>query len=360
MLYGSRYPLLGMPLLALLGCAGSPPKSILDGPQEPANLPPPPAGSPVAVHGQLHVEGTTLKDQAGAPIQLKGVSSMWLNWETKPFAESKSGLEFMRDTWKLSVIRASMGIEAQQGYLTNADYMASKVETIVQNAVKAGVYVLVDWHTEQAVAQQAEAIRFFTAMAQKYGTYPNVIWETYNEPRGYSWPEIKAYHEAVVDAIRAVDPDNPIVLGTPTWSQDVDTASQDPVAPSSGATNLLYTLHFYSCTHMKQFRDKGDVAMANGIALFVTEFGATDANGGRPPKNTVCRDDANLWFAWMAQNYIGGVAWRIDQCGESSCMLTADAPTGGPWTDDVLTTDLVDTTSTSYGHGQFIVDWLRQ
>lgn len=349
-----------------LGCASAPPTSALEDPTPPTDLPEAPAGSPVAAHGQLQVDGPLLKDQAGVPYQLKGVSSMWLNWESAPYAESRNALAYMRDNWKLSVIRASMGIDATGGYLNGGQAgMLSKVEAIIQNAIVTGVYVLVDWHTEKAVTQQKEAIAFFTAMAKKYGGFPNVIWETYNEPRGYSWDQVKPYHEAVVDAIRAVDPDNLIVMGTTNWSQDVDIAAGNPVSPQSGRKNLLYTLHFYSCTHKQSFRGKGDTAIVNGLALFVTEFGATPADGGVPPKNHVCRDETNLWFDWMATNNISGVAWKLDKCADSSCLLLPSAPVNGPWTDDVLTSDLANTAvstgvTSGGGHGLFIVDWIRR
>jgi endoglucanase len=311
-----------------------------------------------------------LVDQYGAPFQLKGVSSMWLEWESQPFAESKAGLQYMRDNWGLSVIRASMGTDQQGGYLSNQS-IKSQVETIVQNAISLGVYVLVDWHTEQAVSQQAASVAFFTAMAIKYGAYPNVIWEPYNEPQGHAWSEIKTYHEAVVGAIRQVDPDNLIVLGTPQYSQRVDQAAADPVA----GTNLLYTLHWYSCTHGKSpFRNYGDTAIAAGIALFVTEFGATFSDGGTVSNahTYVCEDEANLWFAWMQQNNISGVAWKLDQCTDSSCILNAGAKASGPWTDDKLSSDVggalytgalgsgVSGHAIQGGHGQFVVNWLRQ
>jgi endoglucanase len=329
-----------------------------------------PPGSPVYVHGQLHVDGTMLKDGAGSLVQLKGVSSMWLNWESKAFAESLSALTYMRDHWKLSVIRASMGAEAGKGYLTgdaNKATMLAKVEAVIGNAIALGVYVLVDWHTEKAVDQQADSVAFFAALARKYGSYPNVIWEPYNEPHGYTWAQIKPYHEAVVDAIRTVDPDNVIVMGTPNWSQDVDVASLDPVKPTSGARNLMYTLHFYACTHKQKYRDKGNTAMANGLALFVTEFGATPSDGGVAANgdNYVCRAETNAWWDWMSLNNVSGVSWKLDQCTDTSCILTANAPVGGPWTDDFLTSDVNNTAvSTGVtqggGHGLFIVSWLRE
>jgi Cellulase (glycosyl hydrolase family 5) len=311
-----------------------------------------------------------LVDQNGAPFQLKGVSSQWLAWETRRFAESKSGLQYMRDHWKLSVIRASMGTEANGGYLSSPAAMKSQVESVIHNAIDLGVYVIVDWHTEQAVAQQDAAIAFFTEMAKKYGAYPNVIWETYNEPKGYAWVQIKPYHEAVVAAIRAVDPDNLIVLGTPNFSQRVDQAAADPVI----GTNLLYTLHWYSCTHGQMFRDYGTTAIAKGIALFVTEYGATFSDGGLAGNghDFVCEGESNRWFEWMQQNNISGVAWKLDQGSDSSAILGATAGIDGPWTDDRLSSNVggepyagtfgggVLGPATKGGHGLFIVNWLRQ
>jgi endoglucanase len=337
---------------------------------------PVPALNPVAMYGQLKVVGTDLQDRSGNPVQLKGVSSQWLNYETKTFPESKSAIQYARDHWKLSVIRAAMGIDARSGYLgtgagTNANRaaMQTKVDTIIQNAIDLGIYVIVDWHTSNAVTATATqtdaAVAFFTDIAQRYGGSPNVIYEPYNEPNRVTWAQIKPYHEAVVAAIRAQDPDNLIVLGTPTFSQDVDLAAQDPVAGS----NLLYTLHFYACTHKQSLRDKGTAALGRGIALFVTEFGSTPADGGviNSGDPFVCEDEARSWFAWMADHHISGAAWKLDQCTDTSCILTADAPLDGPWTDNFLTSDanamMVDggvRPPSGGGHGQFVVDWIRE
>ena len=355
-----------------LSCAAAPPSENWVAPT-PGSAP---AGSPVALHGKLRVATTTavlsqLVDEHGALFQLKGVSSQWLQWETQHYPESKNGLVFMRDNWKVSVIRAAMGADkSADGYMARPMGIKKQVETMIHNAIEMGVYVLVDWHTEQAVIEQDASVAFFTEMATKYGAYPNVIWEPYNEPNGFDWLQIKTYHEAVVAAIRTVDPDNLIVLGTPNYSQRVDQAAADPVV----GTNLLYTLHWYSCTHGQMFRDFGTTAIAKGIALFVTEFGATFSDGGTSNNDHtyVCEDEANLWFAWMAQSDISGVAWKLDQCPDSSCILTSEAPLNGPWTDDKLTSDAggalyadgfgggVSGTGIKGGHGKFVVDWLRQ
>ncbi len=367
-----------------LGCASAPPSDKWSTPPVPGSAPP---GSPVALHGQLAVAGVPavaadgtptvvyqLVDQNGVPVQLKGVSGSGLNYESQPFAESKPALTWMRDNWKLSVIRAAMTVNSKAGAATDLlPTTQPKAEIILQHAVELGVYVMVDWHTEDAINQQDAAVAYYTQMATTYGAYPNVIWEPWNEPAGnprYTWAQIKAYHQAVVDAVRSVDPDNLMVLGTPSWSQNVDQAAADPVV----GTNLLYTLHWYSCTHGPSIRSKGDTAIAGGVALFVSEFGATFSDGGLASNghDYVCEDEANLWLGWMAQHNISGVAWKLDADGHSSSILTADAAVNGPWTDDKLTSDAggalyagalqggASGTAIQGGHGQFVASWLRQ
>jgi endoglucanase len=309
---------------------------------------PAPAGSPVALHGQLKVVGTKMEDQSGNAVQLKGISSYWLNWESRPDAESEVGLQSMRDNWKISILRAAMGTDVSGGYLEGGQAaMQAKVDAIVTNALALGVYVIVDWHSGAAQNYQSQAITFFTGLATKYGSCPNIIYEDFNEPVNVTWAQIKPYHQAVVNAIRAIDPDNLIVMGTPTYSQDVDLAAASPVT----GTNLLYTLHWYSCSHTQWLRDKGNTAISKGLALYVTEFGATNADGGTDGK--VCEAEADNWFAWMATNGIGGTAWKLARGSDSSNILSSGAPSGGPWTDS-------DLSQLPTGHGQVIVDWIRE
>jgi endoglucanase len=309
---------------------------------------PAPAGSPVALHGQLKVVGTRMEDQSGNAVQLKGISSYWLNWESRPDAESEVGLQSMRDNWKISILRAAMGTDVSGGYLEGGQAaMQAKIDAIVTNALALGVYVIVDWHSGAAQNYQSQAITFFTGLATKYGACPNIIYEDFNEPVNVTWAQIKPYHQAVVNAIRAIDPDNLVVMGTPTYSQDVDLAAASPVT----GTNLLYTLHWYSCSHTQWLRDKGNTAISRGLALYVTEFGATNADGGTDGK--VCQAEANNWFSWMATNGIGGTAWKLARGSDSSNILSSGAPSGGPWT-------VSDLSQLPTGHGQIIVDWIRE
>jgi len=122
-----------------------------------------------------------------------------------------------------------------------------------------------------------------------------------------------------------------------------------------------------ACTHKQSLRDKANKALTAGLALFVTEFGATPADGGVVSKGDpyVCREETNAWWNWMSVNNISGVSWKLDKCTDTSCILTPSAPVDGPWTDEVLTSDLGNTyvspgVTQGGGHGLYIVGWLRE
>jgi endoglucanase len=304
-----------------------------------------PAGSPVALHGKLSIQGGKMVDAALAPVQLEGVSSMWLNWESG-FSQYEEGTLWMRDNWKVDVIRAAMGVEPQGAYLENSLRAVQQVETVIQNAIAAGIYVIIDWHDHAAHAHQADAQAFFTTMADTWGEYPNVLYEIFNEPMppDGTWTNIKPYHEAVLASIRAVDPDNIVIMGTPNWSQRPDEAAADPVA----GENLMYTLHFYSCDHGADIRANGQAALDAGHAVFVTEWGATTADGGLPDTGaTLCLDDAQAWHDWMGAEGVSWAAWKLDACLDASCLFKSGAPLTGGWTREHL-----------QGHGPFVVDRL--
>ena len=300
--------------------------------------------TPVEAHGALSVMGTNLVDQNGDPVQLKGVSSMWLNWETQGYAENAQALVWMRDHWNISLIRAAMGVEPPGAYLSDASKAMQQVDRIVTSAVAAGLYVIIDWHDHNAHLHQDRAVEFFTQVAQKYKDLPNVMYEPFNEPEAIAWPTVKAYHEVVVPAIRAVDADNVIILGTPNWSQYVDVAAASPVAGS----NLMYTLHFYTCTHTAWLRTRAETALAKGLPLFVTEWGASAADGGLDGK--VCYAEAATWMNWLESKKIGWAAWKLDDCEpDSTCLLKSGAPVSGGWNSSFLR-----------GHAEFVRDSLRK
>ncbi len=284
----------------------------------------------VEKYGQLQVVGNQIVDKDGNPISLRGMSLFWSQWEGARFYNAGC-IEWLRDDWECTVVRASMGIESSTGYLQNPVVEKNKILAVIDAAIDLGIYVIVDWHDHNAQNHQQQAIDFFAEIAGLYGDYPNLIYEIFNEPLQVSWTNvIKPYAEAVIDTIRTIDPDNLIIVGTPTWSQDVDIASVSPLEYE----NIAYALHFYAATHKQSLRNKAITALNNGIALFVSEFGTCQSNGS----GFLDSAETNIWIDFMESRKISWCNWSIVDKNETSAALKfgSGANSNGGWPENVL------------------------
>ena len=277
--------------------------------------------------GQLQTQGNQIVDRNSKPVTLYGMSLFWSQWA--PQFYNKKCIQWLRDDWKCSIIRAALAVE-NDGYLDHSIEEQIKIQTVVQACIDLGIYVIIDWHSHHAENQLAEAKTFFKQMARNYGKYPNVIYEIYNEPLNVSWNQvIKPYAEAVIAEIRSEDPDNLIVVGTPTWSQDVDVAAHDPIDD----VNVAYTLHFYSGTHRESLRNKASEALAKNIPLFVTEWGvsAADASGSIDYVETA------HWLNYLDAHGLSWCNWSVADKEETTSIVKPGADAGGNWSEDDLT-----------------------
>ncbi|HSC67416.1 MAG TPA: cellulase family glycosylhydrolase, partial [Cellvibrio sp.] len=255
----------------------------------------------------------------GQPANLAGMSLFWSNtgWGGEKYYNSQV-VSWLKSDWKANLIRVAVGVEADGGLLTDSTNK-SRATAVIDAAIANNMYVIIDWHTHTAEANKPAAIAFFKEMATKYGNYNNVIYEVYNEPLQVSWSNvIKPYATDVIKEIRAIDPDNLIIVGTPTWSQDVDVASQDKI---SGYSNIAYTLHFYAGTHKQFLRDKAQTALNNGIALFVTEWGSVNADGD----GGVDAAETAAWLSFLKTNGISHANWSLTDKVEGASALVAGA-----------------------------------
>nr|BAI44495.1 beta-1,4-endoglucanase [Aphelenchus avenae]BAI44496.1 beta-1,4-endoglucanase [Aphelenchus avenae] len=266
-------------------------------------------------YGQLSVKGVQLVGKDGAPVQLRGMSLFWSQWMGQFW--TKDVVKAIACQWNGNLIRAAMGVD-QGGYLSNKQGELQKLKVVVEAAIEAGIYVIVDWHIHEAVPTKGEAIAFFKQIAQEYGKYPHVIYEDWNEPLQVDWNSvIKPYHEEVVKAIRAVDPDNVIVLGTPDWS-GASGVVKAAASPLTGEKNIMYTLHYYSGSHKDKERNEFK-SVADKIPIFVTEFGISEADGGS--NQQIYTDEANKWFALLDEKKISYANWAIADKQEASSVL---------------------------------------
>ena len=281
--------------------------------------------TPVQQWGQLKVEGTQLCDQNGNAVTLRGASLGWHNlW---PRFYNAKAVKWIANDWKATVIRAAMGIMIEDNYLENPSFALDCMEPVVKAAIKEGVYVIIDWHSHELKTK--DAVKFFGKMAKKYGKYPNVIYEIYNEPVEDTWESLKEYSKAVIDEIRLYDPDNIILVGCPHWDQDIHLVAESPL---EGYTNLMYTVHFYAGTHKQYLRDRVDAAMQRGIPVFISECASMDASGD----GKLDKDSWNEWVEFMEAKKISGVCWSVSDKNESCSMLLPRAKATGNWSKDLI------------------------
>ncbi|MBX3009005.1 MAG: glycoside hydrolase family 5 protein [Melioribacteraceae bacterium] len=286
-----------------------------------------PTNTIVEKYGILKVDGNKIVDKNGEAVSLIGMSLFWSQWGGEFY--NQSCIEWLVKDWKCTVIRAAMGIEGG-GYLTNPERELEKIFTVIDACINLGVYVIVDWHDHNGEKHAEEAVKFFGLIAQKYGEYNNIIYEIYNEPLQVSWSNVvKPYSVRVISEIRKYDKDKLIIAGTPSWSQDVDSASTDLIDDK----NTAYSLHYYSSTHRQFLRDKAIAAMNNGAALFVSEYGISEANGN----GIIDLVETDLWFKFIEEYKLSALNWSIMDKDETSSALKPGTYPHGNWKEEDLT-----------------------
>lgn len=282
----------------------------------------------VSYHGKLNVEGTQLINESGEAVVLKGMSSHGMQWYPQ-FARTAS----IRTTKHAgaNVFRIAMYTD-EDGYLTDKS-VAEKVCQAVDETLALDMYAIIDWHIlldNNPLAHVDEAKAFFEKISQKYKNEPGVIYEICNEPNGtdVTWEgSVKPYAQQVIPVIRTNAPDAIILVGCPTWSQDVDSCAADPL----NFKNILYTLHFYAGTHGDDLRQKCLKALAMGAPVFVSEWGtsAADGSGG------VFLRESDEWLDFLATHTISWCNWSLGDRDETSAALLPGAPLGN-WTSEQL------------------------
>ncbi len=280
---------------------------------------------PVKLWGQLQVKSNQLCDQTGNPVVLRGVSYGWHNlW---PRFYNRKSVKWLKKDWKCTVLRAAMGTVLEDNYIENPDFALECMEKVIKAAIKNNIYVIIDWHTYYPQKDAAKA--FFSMMAQKYGKYPHVIYEIYNEPMEDSWDSVKEYATEVISEIRKYDPDNIVLIGSPHWDQDLHLVAADPL---QGFDNLMYTLHFYAGTHKQGLRDVAGAAWEKGIPIFVSECAGMECTGDGP----LNMEEWTSWIEWLESKKISWVNWSISDKNETCSMILPRANKNGGWDESLI------------------------
>ena len=286
--------------------------------------------TPYGQHGALHVENGKLTDADGNTVQLYGMSTHGIAWF--PQYINYDSFRTLRDDWNTNCIRLAMYTAEYGGYCAGGDKEQLKqlVRDGVSYATELGMYVIVDWHILSDCdpnQNKDEAIAFFREMSEAFADNDNVLYEICNEPNsGTSWDSIKSYAEEVIPVIREQKPDAVILVGTPTWSQEIDKAAASPLT----FDNVMYTLHFYAGTHKDDLRNRLETCAQNNLPVFVSEFGMCDASGNGANDF----DSTTKWLDLLNKYQISFCCWNLANKDESSSVFKAASTALSDWTDE--------------------------
>lgn len=293
--------------------------------------------SPVETYGPLQVKSGKLSDSTGKPVTLRGMSLFWHMHDGGKIFWNKAVVKWAMTDWHASIIRAPVGVESsesngfkQAGYLENPEPALAKIRTVVDAAIEAGIYVIVDFHAHNKNTSAAK--EFFSILSQEYGRAPNVIWEIWNEPLGGSFSEISSYAKEVIPVIRKNSPNNIILVPTGFYCQ----WAEGPNSDLDSYSNIMYVIHFYAAEH--SWRDR----LTQSKPVFVSEWGTTNASGDGGYSESASQS----WMNEMDRLGISSCNWSLGnpQKGsgtnlhvEQSAALQMTASDQGGWTDADLT-----------------------
>lgn len=288
--------------------------------------------TPVDKNGKLSICGTKICNQSQKPIQLRGMSSHGLQWLGWGKCITGPSLNALANDWKVDVVRIALYVQ-EGGYETDPAGFKTQVDTIVDEAVKLGLYVIIDWHILNPGDPNQNLDRakeFFTYMSQKHGNKPNVIFELANEPNGVTWASIKSYAEQIIPVIRQSAPSSIIIVGTRGWSSlgiSDGSNSQEIISSQVNGANLMYAFHFYAASHLDNYRNELSAA-ADKLPIFVTEWGTQTFSGDGA--NDFASSQA--YIDLMANKQISWTNWNFSDDPRSGSVFNQGTCPNGPWT----------------------------
>ena len=203
----------------------------------------------------------------------------------------------------------------------------------LNSTLQLDMYAIVDWHIYNQgnpLYRVDCAIEFFDEISSRYANEPGVIYEICNEPNGRTtWDDVYAYAEQVIPVIRKNVPGAIIIVGTPSFSTDIDAAIQKPLPYD----NIMYTYHYYSGHSLDGYLTTLKKTMQKNFPIFITEWGI----GKDTTSTSLELEHAENFLAYVNQHGISWANWSLCNKDEPFSAIRPDVNTLGGWTLDDLT-----------------------
>lgn len=220
----------------------------------------------------LHTDANLIKDPNGNVVVLRGVDTIdigatevWYGGVTATIdrVTNKSDTSGSSPGWYTKVIRLAIYPQNENSfsggpkyYETNPnDYYTNFLRPVIDYCKTKDIYAIIDWHYvgDNTYDRITETSAFWSFMAPKFAGDSHVLFELFNEPLNTSegseaanWARLKTDMQTWIDIIRASAPNNLILVGAPSWSQQIGPAASDPFSTSNpNNTNLVMVVHLY-------------------------------------------------------------------------------------------------------------------
>lgn len=297
----------------------------------------------VSKYGDLRIKDGYVADASGKKVSLMGPSLYWSCIE--PLWWSRETVKYLVDKYNIQIIRLPVAIAPgeygwgrtslqyspntwnEDCYYYRPDYTKKLVDEVVEAAIENDIYVIIDFHEHYAEDWTYIACEFFSYFAKKWGNYPNVLYEIYNEPVCDKGTVIN-YAKQVIPTIRAIDSDNIIIVGSPNYSREPHTVTD----AGQGQSNIAYSWHGYVTYNHQSDWDSSEASSWNtSVPVIVTEWGVGNNKDDGGLLNSF-KERGVINCFWSMSN-LGGdeAAWSVlkPSCNKKSDWTEADMTENG-------------------------------
>jgi endoglucanase len=245
----------------------------------------------VSAHGKLKKSGNHLVDAHNVPFELRGIGTHHMLEYQSLYTDASIktlkmyGVNCIRLTayLKTRTYSKSNGYPAR-GYLVATDETKEVMDNLIQLCIDNDMYCIVDWHVlggdGDVTDYTTEAVDFFDYFADKWHSYPNIMYEILNEPFENSPAECVPFAQATVAKIRDYDPNAVIICGINV--QEYGIAEFKTAFDAAGITDIFYSFHIYigdvEPSGYESVFNSLDNAIEN-YPFFMTEWGNSEASG---------------------------------------------------------------------------------
>ena len=203
-----------------------------------------------------------------------------------------------------------------------AQYPITTIDNVIDNAINAGLYVVLDFHgwfkidpTDTASVNQFVAL--WKAVAERYKDYPNqLVFELANEPNSQNYAAVCTMQKKAIAEIRKTNPTRLVLLDPGDSSQPwVLTQAANPpkftwVSLPTNDNNVAIVVH---CYNPGRFTHQGetwtDPPWPNKLGIDERYVSATNANGEATAYSTP-RGDLS-WNLNQCKTYLDGTGNKL-------------------------------------------------